>query len=80
VIGSLDPYHKHSDGIGGATSSTSKGVILLHSQRPGCEVDYLFDAVTIDAPQIDWSGNCGNLSAAVGPAAIRMGSVTPAPE
>lgn len=73
VIGGPDPYGKHSDGIGGATSSTSKVVLLSKSQRPGCDVDYLFGAVAIDAPLIDWSGNCGNLSAAVGPAALHMG-------
>ncbi len=78
VVGSPDPYRKHSDGIGGATSSTSKVVILSPSQRPGCAVDYLFGAVAIDAPLIDWSGNCGNLSAAVGPAALHLGLVTPA--
>lgn len=76
VIGSPDPYGKHSDGMGGATSSTSKVVILSKSNRPGCDVDYLFGAVAIDQPLIDWSGNCGNLSAAVGPAAIHMGLVT----
>lgn len=75
VIGSPDPYGKHSDGMGGATSSTSKVVLLSPSTRPGCDVDYLFGAVAIDAPLIDWSGNCGNLSAAVGPAALYMGLV-----
>lgn len=73
VIGSPDPYGKHSDGMGGATSSTSKVVILSKSSRPGCDIDYLFGAVAIEQPLIDWSGNCGNLSAAVGPAAIHMG-------
>lgn len=76
VIGSPDPYGKHSDGMGGATSSTSKVVILSKSNRSGCDVDYLFGAVAIDQLLIDWSGNCGNLSAAVGPAAIHMGLVT----
>ncbi len=75
VIGSPDPYRKQSDGMGGATSSTSKVVVLSKSQRAGYDVDYLFGAVAIDAPLIDWSGNCGNLSAAVGPAAIHMGLV-----
>ncbi len=73
VIGSPDPYGKHTDGMGGATSSTSKVVILSKSQRPGCDVDYLFGQVAIDKPLIDWSGNCGNLSAAVGPFAIGAG-------
>lgn len=73
VIGSPDPYCKHSDGIGGATSSTSKVVLLSKSQHAGCDVDYLFGAVALDAPLIDWSGNCGNLSAAVGPAALHLG-------
>jgi probable AcnD-accessory protein PrpF len=75
VIGSPDPYGKHTDGMGGATSSTSKVVILSRSARTGCDVDYLFGQVAIDRPLIDWSGNCGNLSAAVGPAAIGMGLV-----
>ena len=75
VIGSPDPYGKHIDGMGAATSSTSKVVILSRSTRPGCDVDYLFGAVAIDAPVIDWSGNCGNLSAAVGPFAITSGLV-----
>jgi probable AcnD-accessory protein PrpF len=75
VIGSPDPYGKHTDGMGGATSSTSKVVILSRSARTGCDVDYLFGQVAIDRPLIDWSGNCGNLSAAVGPFAIGAGLV-----
>jgi probable AcnD-accessory protein PrpF len=75
VIGSPDRYAKHIDGMGGATSSTSKVVILSKSTRPDCDVDYLFGAVAIDKPLIDWSGNCGNLSAAVGPFAIHSGLV-----
>ena len=75
VIGSPDPYGKHTDGMGGATSSTSKTVILSRSDRPGHDVDYLFGQVSIDKPFIDWSGNCGNLSAAVGPFAIANGLV-----
>jgi 2-methylaconitate isomerase len=75
VIGSPDPYGKHTDGMGGATSSTSKVVVLSKSRRQGCDVDYLFGQVAIDQPLVDWSGNCGNLSAAVGPFAISMGLV-----
>ncbi|MBA3979286.1 MAG: 2-methylaconitate cis-trans isomerase PrpF [Alcanivorax sp.] len=75
VIGSPDPYGKHTDGMGGATSSTSKTVILSHSERPGHDVDYLFGQVSIDKPFIDWSGNCGNLTAAVGAFAISNGLV-----
>ena len=75
VIGSPDRYGKHTDGMGGATSSTSKVVILSKSDRPGCDVDYRFGQVAIDAPLIDWSGNCGNLSSAVGPFAISAGLV-----
>jgi len=78
VIGSPDRYGKQTDGMGGATSSTSKIVILSKSDRPDCDVDYLFGQVAIDAPVIDWSGNCGNLSTAVGPFAIDAGLV-PAP-
>ena len=78
VIGSPDPYGKHTDGMGGATSSTSKVVILAASTRPGHDVDYLFGQVAIDAPFVDWSGNCGNLSAAVGAFAISSGLVNPA--
>lgn len=77
VIGSPDPYGKHTDGMGGATSSTSKIVILSKSSRPDHDVDYLFGQVSIDKPIIDWSGNCGNLSAAVGPFAISNGLVEP---
>jgi hypothetical protein len=80
VIGSPDPYGKHIDGMGGATSSTSKVVILSKSTRPGCDVDYLFGAVAIDKPVIDWSGNCGNLTAAVGPFAISAGLIEAPPE
>jgi probable AcnD-accessory protein PrpF len=73
VIGSPDAYAKHTDGMGAATSSTSKVAILDKSGRPGCDVDYLFGAVAIEDPVVDWSGNCGNLSAAVGPFAIARG-------
>src|SRR5690606_34878013 len=75
VIGSPDPYGKQIDGMGGATSSTSKAVILSKSGRPGHDVDYLFGQVSIDSAFVDWSGNCGNLSAAVGPFAISNGLV-----
>jgi probable AcnD-accessory protein PrpF len=78
VIGSPDPYGKQIDGMGGATSSTSKTVILCASERPGHDVDYLFGQVAIDRPFVDWSGNCGNLSAAVGAFAIASGLVDPA--
>ncbi|MGY6630578.1 MAG: 2-methylaconitate cis-trans isomerase PrpF [Wenzhouxiangella sp.] len=77
VIGSPDPYGKHTDGMGGATSSTSKTVILSKSTQPGHDVDYLFGQVAIDQPFIDWSGNCGNLTAAVGSFAISQGLVDP---
>jgi 2-methylaconitate cis-trans-isomerase PrpF len=73
AIGSPDPYGKQIDGMGGATSSTSKIVILAPSSRPGCDVDYLFGQVAIDRALIDWSGNCGNLTAAVGPFAVAEG-------
>jgi probable AcnD-accessory protein PrpF len=75
VIGSPDPYGKQIDGMGGATSSTSKSVIVSKSTRPGHDVDYLFGQVSIDKPFVDWSGNCGNLSAAIGPFAISNGLV-----
>jgi probable AcnD-accessory protein PrpF len=75
VIGSPDPYGKHIDGMGGASSSTSKTVILSKSSRPDHDVDYLFGQVSIDKAFVDWSGNCGNLSAAVGPFAISNGLV-----
>ena len=75
VIGSPDPYGKQIDGMGGATSSTSKTVIVAKSERPDHDVDYLFGQVSIDKPFVDWSGNCGNLSAAVGPFAISNGLV-----
>jgi len=75
VLGSPDPYGKQIDGMGNASSSTSKAVILSQSTRPGHDVDYLFGQVSIDRPLVDWSGNCGNLSAAVGPCAIHMGLI-----
>lgn len=73
VIGSPDPYGKHTDGMGGATSSTSKTVILSQSAQPDHDVDYLFGQVAIDRAFVDWSGNCGNLTAAVGAFAISSG-------
>lgn len=75
VIGSPDVYGKQIDGMGGATSSTSKVVIIGKSSREDCDVDYLFGAPAIETPVIDWSGNCGNLSSAVGPYAISEGLV-----
>ncbi|ANI61526.1 2-methylaconitate cis-trans isomerase PrpF [Pseudomonas sp. GR 6-02] len=75
VIGSPDPYEKQIDGMGGATSSTSKTVILSKSIKADHDVDYLFGQVAIDKPFVDWSGNCGNLSAAVGSFAISNGLV-----
>ncbi len=75
VIGSPDPYGKQIDGMGGATSSTSKTVILAKSSKADHDVDYLFGQVSIDKPFVDWSGNCGNLSAAVGPFAISNGLI-----
>ncbi|WP_454691695.1 2-methylaconitate cis-trans isomerase PrpF [Achromobacter aloeverae] len=78
ALGSPDPYGKQIDGMGNASSSTSKSVILSRSTRPGHDVDYLFGQVSIDQPFVDWSGNCGNLSAAVGPCAIHMGLIDPA--
>ena len=77
VIGSPDPYAKQIDGMGGATSSTSKTVILSKSSKPDHDVDYLFGQVSIDKAFVDWSGNCGNLSAAVGPFAISNGLLDP---
>lgn len=73
VVGSPDPYGAQIDGMGGGTSSTSKVVVVSRSSRPGHDVDYLFGAVAIGEAVIDWSGNCGNLSAAVGPFAISKG-------
>ena len=75
VIGSPDPYAKQIDGMGGATSSTSKTVILDKSSQADHDVDYLFGQVAIDKAFVDWSGNCGNLTAAVGAFAISKGMV-----
>lgn len=75
VIGSPDPYGKQTDGMGGATSSTSKTVILSKSDQQDHDVDYLFGQVSIDKPFVDWSGNCGNLTAAVGSFAITNGLI-----
>lgn len=77
VIGSPDPYGKQTDGMGGATSSTSKTVILAKSEKGEHDVDYLFGQVAIDKAFVDWSGNCGNLTAAVGSFAINSGLVCP---
>ena len=75
VIGSPDPYGKHTDGMGGATSSTSKCVIVAPSTQPDHDVDYLYGQVAISDRFVDWSGNCGNLSTAVGPFAISQGFI-----
>lgn len=75
VIGSPDPYEKQIDGMGGATSSTSKVVLVSKSSRPNCDVDYRFGQVAVGQPLVDWSGNCGNLTTAVGPFAISQGLV-----
>ena len=75
AIGSPDPYGKHIDGLGGGSSSTSKVVIVSASDRPDHDVDYLFGQVSIDKDKIDWSGNCGNLTAAVGAFALHEGLV-----
>ncbi|MEC9154759.1 MAG: 2-methylaconitate cis-trans isomerase PrpF, partial [Pseudomonadota bacterium] len=77
IIGSPDPYEKQIDGMGGATSSTSKTVIIGPSTQPDHDIDYLFGQVAIDQDFVDWSGNCGNLSAAVGPFAIERGLIDP---
>ncbi|KAB7631473.1 2-methylaconitate cis-trans isomerase PrpF [Stenotrophomonas rhizophila] len=78
VIGSPDPYAKHTDGMGGATSSTSKCVIISAPSVPDHDVDYLYGQVAIETAFVDWSGNCGNLSTAVGPFAISNGLMDPA--
>jgi probable AcnD-accessory protein PrpF len=78
VIGSPDPYGKHTDGMGGATSSTSKVVIIAQASQPDHDVDYLYGQVPLTDSFIDWSGNCGNLSSAVGPFAISNGFIDPA--
>ena len=78
VIGSPDPYAAHIDGMGGATSSTSKCVILSKSSRPGHDVDYLYGQISIDKDFVDWSGNCGNLSTGAGAFAIHAGYIDPA--
>ena len=77
VVGSPDPYGQQIDGMGGGTSSTTKVVIVGSSTQPDCDVDYTFGAVSIADPVIDWSGNCGNLTSAVGPFAISQGLVVP---
>ncbi len=77
VLGSPDPYARQTDGMGGATSSTSKVVVISASRRTDCDVDFLFGAVAIDTGLVDYSGNCGNLSAAVGPFAVFEGLVAP---
>ena len=78
VIGSPDPYASHIDGMGGATSSTSKCVIVSPSNQPGHDIDYLYGQIAIDSVFVDWSSNCGNLSTAAGAFAIHAGYVDPA--
>ena len=78
--GSPDPYGKQVDGLGGATSSTSKAVVVTPSNRPDCDVDYLFGAVSISEAVVDYSGNCGNLTSAVGPFAIHQDMVKNLPQ
>ena len=75
VVGSPDPYGKQIDGMGGATSSTSKAILICKSEKENHDIDYYFGQVSIDKPFMDWSGNCGNLSSAVGPFAIKSGLV-----
>ena len=75
AIGGGDPFRKQIDGLGGATSSTSKAVVVSRSQRPGFDVDYLFAQVGVETPDIDWQGSCGNLASAVGPFAIEEGLI-----
>ncbi|NOL49553.1 2-methylaconitate cis-trans isomerase PrpF [Pelistega europaea] len=75
VLGSPDPYGKQIDGMGNASSSTSKAVIISKSTKEGHDVDYLFGQVSIDKPFVDWSGNCGNLTSAVGAFAIKAGLI-----
>ncbi|MCF1426775.1 MAG: 2-methylaconitate cis-trans isomerase PrpF [Shewanella sp.] len=77
LIGSPDPYGKHTDGMGGATSSTSKCVIMNKSKVPNHDVDYLYGQIAIDEPFVDWSGNCGNLSTAAGAFAIHADLIDP---
>ena len=77
AVGSPDPYRQHIDGMGGATSSTSKVVVIDRSARQDCDVDYWFAQVSVDQALVDWSGNCGNLTSAVGPFAIHRGLVKP---
>jgi probable AcnD-accessory protein PrpF len=77
VMGSPDPYGKQMDGMGGASSSTSKAVIVCKSEQPDHDVDYLFGQVAIDRDFVDWSGNCGNLTAAVGAFAVSQGLIDP---
>lgn len=77
VLGSPDPYKQQIDGLGNASSSTSKALIIDRSTRPDHDVDYLFGQVSIDKPFVDWSGNCGNMTAAVGAFAISQGLLAP---
>jgi len=75
AIGGGDPFRKQIDGLGGATSSTSKAVVVSRSQRPGFDVEYLFAQVGVETPHVDWQGSCGNLASAVGPFAIEEGLI-----
>ena len=80
IVGSPDVYKQQMDGMGGATSSTSKAILVGKSSVPNHDVDYYFGQVAIDKDFMDWSGNCGNLSSAVGPFAIHEGLVDNVPQ
>jgi 2-methylaconitate cis-trans-isomerase PrpF len=75
IYGGGDPYGRQIDGLGGATSVTSKTAIIGPASVPDADVDYTFGQVSVGKPLIDYGGNCGNISSAVGPFAIEEGLV-----
>jgi 2-methylaconitate isomerase len=77
AMGSPDPNGRQLNGMGGGVSSLSKVCVLGPSTRPDADLDYTFAQVLVNEARVDYSGNCGNMSSAVGPFAIEEGIVPP---
>jgi 2-methylaconitate cis-trans-isomerase PrpF len=79
ALGSSQANSRQLNGIGGATSTTSKVAIVAKSKRPNIDVDYTFIQVAPDQPRIDMTGNCGNIASGVGPFSLDEGLVVAHP-
>ncbi|OBT75152.1 hypothetical protein VF21_05486 [Pseudogymnoascus sp. 05NY08] len=79
AMGSRDGDQRQLDGVGGATSTTSKAAVISKSTRPGIDVDYTFIQISVGSNKVDFSGNCGNICSGVGPFALDEGLVIPEP-